>query len=274
MATNESIEFFHRSLSERFQKFRVTLQEFLQILTKEEQNRKIEAAKAVVVCTDNLKSFLAERDRPNWLKVLEEKIKWYIEHGKAKPNSGLEVVNTLLHIHHQIESQKWQLDKPTDTAIDFAAVYEEYYNDSRVPELFDELVSQLEQLIDSEELDSRKTIKSLQKLIATVRKNAKRDYFSTRGTWEFTQLFFRNLTFEFLESIPGIKHVVKALRKTLKEIDLEMSEVNSQVQKRLSELTQCDNIPLHDYHSVELPPASHNSDSKATASPKSLPENQ
>ncbi|MHC4877759.1 MAG: hypothetical protein ACYTGL_14785 [Planctomycetota bacterium] len=196
---------------------------------------------------------MSSKDHPNWIVPLENRLKWYRNRAASQPDAGLQTINTILQLTPEIESQTWDFgDSAANAAIDFAAIYREYYRGSRVPELFDELVGQLEKIIESGEIDSLTTIKALEKLIATIRKNARGDYFSTRGVWEFTQLFFRNLSIEVLESIPGLKHFVKALRKTMSELDLEMSQVHDQVKQRLTESVSGD-LPMLEYKPLALP---------------------
>ncbi len=87
-----------------------------------------------------------------------------------------------MDLYPRIESQQWDFaDSSLNAAVDFTAVYTEFYRESRVPELFDELVEELNRIVDSGEVDSLQAIKSLERLIATIKKNARGDFFSTRG---------------------------------------------------------------------------------------------
>lgn len=163
-------------------------------------------------------------------------------------------------INSEIENQKWDFpDTHANDAINFSAIYQEYYSNSRVPELFKELVAHLRSVVESDKIDSVKAVAMLEKLIATIRKNATSDYFSTRGTWDFTQAFFKNIGFELIESIPGLKHVSKALRKTMSDLDLEFSEVVEHIQTKLHETVNAD-LPILQYRQMQLPAPKENND--------------
>jgi len=264
MPKNESVDFFLRFLNERFQAFRAALSSFLHTLALEDRAKKLDTAQAVLAALDDLKRAMSSNDHPNWIAPLEQKLNWYCKRAPSQADAGLQVINTVLKLNSNIESQKWNFaDSAANSAIDFAAIYQEYYRSSRVPELFDELVTQLEQIIESGEIDSLTTVKALEKLIATIRKNARGDYFSTRGAWEFTQLFFKNLSIELLENIPGLKHAVKAVRKTMSELDLEMSQVHDQVKQRLTESLAGD-LPMLEYKPLALPAPMSEPEEKAS----------
>lgn len=263
MAKNESVEFFLRFLAERFEAFKNALNNFIQTLTLHDSNKKIDAAKVVLETIDDLKRAMSNTDHPQWLGQLETRLNWYlINHPSAK--AGLTVIQTLLALNRSIENQKWDLaNSASNAAIDFASIYNEYYKASRVPELFDELVSHLEEVISSGEIDSIAAIKALEKLIATIKTNARGDYFSTRGAWEFTQVFFKNYGLELLENAAGIKHVVKAIRKTMSELDLEMSQVHDKVKQRLVETNRAD-LPMLEYKALALPAPKPDEDADAS----------
>ncbi len=253
MAKNESVDFFLRFLQERFQAFRTKLTDFLKTLSLENRDHKVRLANEVLASLDDLKRAMAANDHPDWVNPLESKLRWYIRHHQAQDDCGLTVLSTVMELYPRIAAQEWRFgDASPSAGIDFNSIYQEYYRTSRVPDLFDELVGQLEQIINSGEIDSNKTIKALEKLIATIRKNARGDYFATRGAYEFTQVFFKNFTLEVLESVPGIKHVVKSVRKTMSELDLEMLQVHDNVKQRLSALIPED-LPMLEYKPLALP---------------------
>jgi len=92
---------------------------------------------------------------------------------RCSPRCRISAYTTVLAVYPEIENQRWDFaDSSGNAAIDFAAIYQEYYRESRVPDLFDELVAQLEEIVNSGEIDSLQAIKALEKLILTIRKIA------------------------------------------------------------------------------------------------------
>lgn len=262
MAKSDSVEFFIRFLKERFGAFQQALSAFLQVLSLDDRKQKVESAKTLLIALDDIKRAISSNDRPAWIGPLDQKLNWYVNH-HSQGDAGLQLLNIIIQLSPSIASQNWQFaDALSSSAIDFAGIYNEYYAQSRVPELFDELVSHMESIIESGDIDSITTIKALERLIATIKRNARGDYFSTRGAWEFTQLFFKNLSIATLESIPGLKQAVKALRKTMSELDLEMTQVHDQVRQRLH-TSVTGTMPMLEYKALGLPaPKSDTAESK------------
>lgn len=255
MPNNETVKFYLRFLSERFGAFRTVLDRFLIAITLENRKQKLDAAQNVMNSLNELKGALSEEDYPSWIATLEGILSWYQNRAETINDAGLKVFKTIMQVYPAIEAQKWNVtDSTANSAVDFAAIYQEAYDNSRVSELFNEVVIHLEKIIESGEIDSLTTIKTLEKLIATIRKNAQKDYFSTRGAWDFTQIFVKNLSIEILENIPGIKHLFKALTQTMSELDSEMIQVHDQIRNKVKE-SVAEDLPMLKNRSLVLPEA-------------------
>ena len=74
MPKNESIEFFLRFLTERFQAFRNALSSFLNTLTLEDRQKKLNSAQNVVATLDDLKRAMSANDHPTWIAPLEHRL--------------------------------------------------------------------------------------------------------------------------------------------------------------------------------------------------------
>jgi hypothetical protein len=261
MAQTESVKFYVRFLTERYQALVASLHELYKVLTQEDREKKAAAAKALHVCVADLKGALSQSDWPAWLRPLDERLHWYLQVWKPQPEAAAGLLDTLMKLHPAITAQSWDFGEASAKyAIDFAAIYQQHFLASKVPQLFDELIAHLETIINSGKIDSLQTISALEKLLATIRKNARGDYFSTRGSWEFTQVFFKNFSLEVIESVPGLTQVSKALRKTMRELDVEMSQVLNHVRKSLTDSIP-DPIPMLEYKTLALPKSIETSNS-------------
>jgi hypothetical protein len=253
MASNDSVEFYLRFLGERFSAFRESLGALIEALALEDRKKKVEAANVVLARLDDLRRAMSKSDHPGWIQPLEEQITGYLRAHERNAQAGRRLFEAILRVNPAIESQKWEFPDQSALAIDFVGIYQECYLASNAPQLFDDLIEQVKALVESGELDSLQTIRSLEKLIATVRKNARGDYFASQGTWEFTLAFFTNLSIETIESIPGLKQISKALRKTLADLDVEMLQVHGKIRERLKQSAYGD-FPMLDYKSRRVLP--------------------
>ncbi|MBX9654945.1 hypothetical protein K2Y11_15140 [bacterium] len=252
MPSNKSFDSFLRSVNERFNLFRSSLSEMMKILSLEDRNRKIEAVKEVLLRIDDLRRTVSSEDFPVWGPVLESRLNWYIQVVATNDTAGRELLKTILDVNPEIQKQQWNFDDYDGNPIDFAAIYEEYYRSSPVPDLFDQLIAQLQELIDSGEIDSNKSLQALRNLIATIKKNSRRDQYSTVGTWQVVRHFLGTLGLEGLEAIPAIAPVVKAIRRTVDELDLEVPNVCQKIRDKLSEVAAV-YLPMLKLEQLALP---------------------
>jgi hypothetical protein len=231
---NPSVDVFLRHLGERFDAFKEQLASFMRALTKEDIAAKGAEATSLVNTIDNLSGTLSRADQPNWLAPLRQRVEWYTRFFDKERNAAEQMLKTVLQYNPAIDTQRWHFDEQPEVAVDFSSVYEDAYRTSRASELFDALIAHVEAIVASGAIDSVKTIRALEKLIATIRKNARRDYFSNRGAWEFSRVFLRKLSAELLEKVPVLGPAVKAMNKTMAELDIEMCHVHDEVRTRLA----------------------------------------
>lgn len=258
MPSDASYGVFIRLLQEKYNRLRGAVDDLFYQLTAEDRTRKLDAVKRVQTMLAEFRATLAQRDVPVWLQDLDHSINVYLS-GHTHDNAAATLLRSLTRLLPAINSVD---ELPNESggarpAVDFVAVYADLFQRSHIPALFDELIKQIEAIATSGEIDSIKVVRRLESLIATIRKNVRADYFSTKATWEFTSLFIQNLGLEVLESVPVLKQTVKALRKTMDELNIEMHQVYGAFKVKVIELVQ-DDLPALDYHATKLlPPPKH-----------------
>jgi hypothetical protein len=252
MPDSESIAFFLRFLTERFQIFRQRFDALVGAVSSHNPEQKVEGCRAALAALNDLKSAMSSKDQPTWIAPLEAKLHWYIQNSKHN-DAGHVLMNTIIAVSPAIQSQAWDLASPTGAEpIDFDAVFNRFYKESRLAELFEELVRQLQQIVDSGEVDSLKVLRALERAAATIRKNIRGSYFSTAGTWEFTVTLFRNYLWELLSGIPALGSLLKSVRKTMDDLDSEMARVHDEMRKELRSQISAD-LPMLEYKPKALP---------------------
>jgi hypothetical protein len=252
MAQSEPIAFFLRFLEERFTIFRQKLDNLLQVVTNHDPKQKVEACRATLDALTDLKRSMSSGDHPDWIRAVGHRLNWYVSHYQQS-DAGHKLLKTIIEQYPQILAQRWNFDGNTVIeSVDFDAVYTRYYGASRVPELFEELLAKIEQIIDSGEIDSLRVIRSLEKLVATIRRNIRGSYFSTAGTLQFAVTLLRNYLWEALSEIPAIGSLVKAVKATIEELDVEMAQVHDDMRQEIAAQVQAD-LPMLEYSRGALP---------------------
>lgn len=230
---DQNVEFFLRSIQERFEKLKRDFNRLTTTLCAEKLEDKQKAAKAALISSTAMLEIVSTTDHPGWLVRLKSELERYISTYQS-PEASDRLIQQLLNTYGQLNSHKWQFDRVSESKpVEFEVIYKEQYQNSDIPNLFDNLINQLQDIVDSGEVDSLRAIGALNRLISTIRSNMRGTYFQTVGTARFTHAVFRNFLRELLQDIPGIGPLTKAIEKTIQELDIEMSRVHSEVRQKL-----------------------------------------
>ncbi len=191
-------------------------------------------------------------DRPAWLTDLQRDLKLATQNHNDQ--LGVTAVHRIASDHYpRMLAYSWKSSGSDNaTGFDFDPVFEKYRNECRIPELFDELIGFLQQIIESGEVDSVRMLSELEKIISTLRNARNGSYFATRGAWFFVATWFTNTGWELLGSIPIAGSVFKGLQKTLEETNSQMVKMHDDIQHELEQQIAVD-FPRLEYHPPTIP---------------------
>lgn len=223
------VEYYRQFVQERHAEFRARWDEFLHSLIGQNPGQKIAAAGSALQALENLEVGLPTSYRPSWIGILKKHLRKFKER-EGHPETAKALLQATLALNDEVVTQRWDMVSESDGGgLDFERLFQEYYEESRVPELFEELLRGLSQIVDSGAVDSLRILRALEKVISTIRQNMRGSYWSTHGAWQFTRRVFENLLWEALESNTVLAVPVRAVRKALEELGDEMNKVDSSV---------------------------------------------
>lgn len=234
--SNESIRFFLRLLKEKHAALITEIDSLLKALVLSDANTKTVQNNSALRAADDLARCLSSNDRPNWLLTLTSYLQWYRDNGNT-PEASYTHVKHIISIDQALKEHVWQTSD-NDNSYDFEAIYRRFYNESRLQVLFDELVTTIEKIMDSGEIDSKRLSSLLDKLTATIKKNKSNSYFSIMNTWNFIISLLKNYLWEELTNIPALGTLLTALLNTIKEVDSELASIHKQIANDIK--SQCD----------------------------------
>ncbi len=234
-----SHQLFVDKLTEAYNNLKTNLDSFENVFIGDDPASKKQAANGLLASIKNVEQIVVPAQRPGWLKSLSTYTRRYVKEPNAASRKNLQ--NWLRT--HKSEAQKHDWFGATKHAVDFAEIFKDHYVKSNVTALFDSLVTTLQAVIATGEIDSIKAKESLEKLIATIKQNAKGDMLSTVGLRDFLKTFGRKTMFEFATNLPGLKELSAAFEKTLDELDIEIAQVFSNVSNDIWENLK-NNVPL------------------------------
>lgn len=248
--SNASVDAFLRLVNERYRDFKDRLQQFMQTLGLSDAPEKKRRADALLAAAETLRNVLAEHDRPKWLPPIIQSLQRY--HRPEDIHCAFDIVKTVALHGAAATNHQWSFDFSDIKPFDFDALYEQYEAESRIPELFDKLVAILEEIIATGEIDSLRVFQTLQKIIANLKRNRKGSYINLICSWDFARTYIKNIVLHNLSEHGPLKHFVKPLVDTLKEMEDAVGEVQESIQAELHKQLKAD-FPALTYRKMELP---------------------
>lgn len=220
-----------------------------------------QSASTALECSNRLLSFLSPEDRPEWLKELSRNLQLAYENHSTAASVG--PMRRVMELRPEIDRHDWKVST-TPILFDFDEIFEACRDECMVPELFDEVISWLQQIVDSGEVDDDRILRSIESMIASLRRARNGSYVATVNGWPFLKAWAKNSMWEFLASIPAISPLVKGFRKTLTDGDGRIEQMKLLTITKAEEATDR-SIQKNAVHIYRLP---------APSSPAFIDQNQ
>ncbi|MDH0448135.1 MULTISPECIES: hypothetical protein [unclassified Shewanella] len=236
MTSNASVQFHMRFVKEKHKELIESLNELVNHLVGEKLEVKKSKADVALTKSNDLKASISQQDTPDWLPSLIDALQRF----KSGSWNQTHLINHLITYQKKIKEHVWIFDNPSEQAFDFDAIFQHYKSESRLSELFSEIVTILEQIQNSGEVDSVSMMSALGKVIATLKQNQDGSYFSINSAWSFLVSFLKNYMWSELSKIPVLGSAMEALEKTIKETNEEMFRVHNNVQASMRELVEAE----------------------------------
>lgn len=233
--TQNSESAFNRTLEEKTKEARGALEKCLRQYISLGRNERQAALQATIKAVDVVFQLLLPSDRPEWLSALHNNLQLV----EKQPNSH-EGTNAMLRVmselYPQLRNHQWRFSSSVpELGIDFDKIFEKYRAESQLPELFDELVRILEEVIATGEIDSVKELAELRRAIAMLRTAKTGSHMATFAARDFFQAWLQNSGWEILGKTPILGGVIEGFRKTLEDFDLSLGDINKKMRAEFSE---------------------------------------
>ncbi len=173
MTSDASVAFHIRFVTEKHNDLKVSLKQLVETLVGEKIDAKTSQAKDTLKRSNDLKASLSKQDYPAWLNPLIEGLNHFIGSRWKQKNLIEHLINNL----DSINNHKWVFEKSENISFNFDEIYNHYKSESRLPELFDQIINILEEIRDSGEIDSLLMMNALAKSDFNIEKQQKRIIF-------------------------------------------------------------------------------------------------
>lgn len=226
-----SLQLFMRLIREKHGALITASKSLINTLAGDDPNQKKSAAKATLQAATDLRAIISNKDVPPWLSEAIGFLTNFTSGGWTAPD----LLNHFIRVKVSLDGHHWVFEQQdAEIAFDFDAIFEHYKKESRLPELFDQIIRLLEEIKSSGEIDSVSMLGALGKVISTIKKCKDGSYFSLNGAWEFLLSFLNNYMWGELSKLPVLGTALEALGKTIREADEEMFELHKKVKEEMA----------------------------------------
>lgn len=206
-----------------------SVERFLQsLIASGDANARLAAVRDAINAVTVLQGVLHENYRPPWLAQMLSSLKRFeTQHQRDHGFQAAKLVAT--SIYPEMVAHQWAFEDVLATGFDFDAIFENARDSNSIPELFDEIITCLQQIVDSEAIDSVRMLKELESLIATLKHARKGSYVATRHAWYFLVEWMKNTGWEAFGDIPVIGAAVRGLKTTMEKTNTAMVRMHDDV---------------------------------------------
>ena len=205
------------------------VERFLQtLISSGDANTRLASVRDAINAVAVLQGVLHENYRPAWLAQLLSNLKKYeTQHQRDTGVQAAKLVATVTY--PEMVAHQWTFADVLSIGYDFDAIFENARDANAIPELFDEIVVCLQQIVDSEAIDSVRMLKELESLIATLKNSRKGSYVATRHAWFFLVEWMKNTGWEAFGDIPVLGAAVRGLKQTMEKTNTAMIRMHDDV---------------------------------------------
>lgn len=205
------------------------VERFLQtLISSGDANTRLASVREALNAASVLQGVLHENYRPSWLGQLLSNLKKYeLHHQRDTGVQAAKLVATA--IYPEMLAHQWTFTDVLSTGYDFDAIFEDARDSNAIPELFDKIVVCLQQIVDSEAIDSVRMLRELDSLIATLKNSRKGSYVATRHAWFFLVEWMKNTGWEAFGEIPVLGSAVRGLKQTMDNTNTAMIRMHDDV---------------------------------------------
>lgn len=245
-------QYFEQSLREKYAVAKKATNTCIQtFLTNQSEPNKKQRTEEAYSAVRSLHDLLPDKHRPTWLLQLHN----HLNTVRQSPfgSSALPAATAIAtQLFPQMLNHDWRFADTDQSGFDFDQIFEAFREQNRIPELFDEIIGWLQQIVDSGEIDSIRAINELNNMIATLMAARQGSYFATRGTWFFFTQWMQNTGWELFGDIPVLGAAVRGLKQTLDDANTAMEKMHTEINTELATKIATD-FPRLEYKPPALP---------------------
>jgi hypothetical protein len=227
-------ETYYNFLEEKQTELLHAIRIFKGVFVLENRQEKIATARSVEECLSIIKKSIATKDIPEWLNELLTAFTRYL-HGSDGGRGAELLLRKIAEYESDCRKHKWRDSMGEERVIVFNEVTDREYRNTRMPELFESLATQIERVIKEDHIDSQKAIKKLKSLIRLIRRNASTSWLSAQFLLPFSFKVVKHVFTEVVKDKlgPAAEGISKAIQEMNEEWPIACKQVNDAVARQI-----------------------------------------
>ena len=213
------------------------------ILLSEDVKQKLQASQSIEqTCRDLMQ--MCGPDTPEWVKQLQLLTRDFI--GKQNNlQTKVNLMNYIIDSSDDIRNHDWQIGG-FNYDLSFENIYRQYKRESHLPDLFDELIEQIETLLQDEEIDLQDAERKISFLLSIVKSNLNKSMYGDQSVLSYLTYFIKEFMLNLCGTIPGLREFVEAIIATAKKINDELVVTREKTEKRICDQLNLKSLPQYD----------------------------
>jgi hypothetical protein len=211
-------------------------------LIGDDLNTKMQKASDLMGQCKNLMDFCGDQV-PSWAIQIYNSTHQFMSNSQDFKNRK-QISDLLMTIKNEVAMHDWSLGG-YDSNLNFEQIYTRYKAESKLSELFTELIRLIEKIISENVIGQDQLEKNFKFLLSIVRSNTNKSYFGDMSVISFVMYFIKEFLLNLASNIPGLKEGLTALIDTAKKLKTEMDETKQKTDQEIERVAKVKSLVLY-----------------------------
>ncbi len=239
---DKAYEMFHRNLKNLQSNIVTKMVQLETLLVSENLNEKVSITQGLISLCSEL-SKICGPDAPQWINQLLQLSNKLIGN-RNDVNNKVILLNFIHKSKNEISLHNWK-EGGYNLDLNFENIYDYYKSESKLPELFNELIKLLEKIINTEEVELGEAEKKFKFLLSVIQSNMNKSYYGDQSILNYLVFFIKEFLLNLSRSIPGLKEFFEAIISTANKIYNEFKETEKNTEKKIREQLNIENLTIY-----------------------------
>ncbi len=234
---DKAYEMFQKKLKSHQAFIGSTCDQITPIFIADDVNQKVSIVQSLIHACTKLRD-LCDPDTPAWvIRLLAVSTQFIQNRNDIATRNAL--ISLISGIRSEISLYDWNLGG-YQSDYNFEEIYKKYKTESRLPELFDELISLIENILNDQEIELADSEKKIKLLLTIIRSNNKKSLFADQSILNYLIFFIKEFLLNLSQNIPGLREFIEALITTAEKIKDEIEVTRRKTEDEIKSKTKVD----------------------------------